>query len=237
MEETILAIRDDPPEGLRRTPGPRTINYYLQRDATLQALGLAGSRSTRTIYQILLKHQRIVPRKPREREPVERPEPMTHWQIDYKDISSVPGDPDGKKQHGTQSFNIVDMGTSMIVAAHVRSDFTAETTIRALGETFQTHGRPDGITMDRDTRLVGSPQGSDFPSAMLRFCACLNIEVQVCDPHHPQQNGFVERFNRSYKEECLLVDRPRTRRASAGSHRQLLRPLQPRTAQPGDQLR
>jgi hypothetical protein len=47
---------------------------------------------------------------------MERPEPMTHWQIDYKDISSVPADPDGKKQHGTQSFNIVDMGTSIVVA-------------------------------------------------------------------------------------------------------------------------
>ena len=210
VEEAILSIGDDPPEGLRRTPGPRAIQYYLQRDPTLQALGLAGSHSTRTIYLILLKHQRVVPRTPHASEPIERPEPMTHWQIDYKDVSSVPSDRDGKKQHGTQSFNIVDMGTSMIVEAHVRADLTAETTLRALAETFQTHGRPDAITMDRDTRLVGSPQSSDFPSALLRYCTCLHVTTQVCDPHHPQQNGFVERFNRSYKEECLLVDRPRT---------------------------
>src|SRR5260370_17754986 len=110
---------------------------------------------------------------------MERPEPMTHWQIDYKDISSLPVDPDGKKQHGTQSFNIVDMGTSIVVAAHVSADLTAETTIRALGETFQTHGRPDGITMDRDTQLVGSPQGSDFPSPMLRFSTRLNLHSQM----------------------------------------------------------
>lgn len=210
VEETILAIRDEPPEGLRRTPGPRAIQYYLQRDATLQALDLAQSRSTRTIYQVLLRHQRIVSRRPPEPEPMERPEPLTHWQIDYKDISSIPADPEGKKQHGIQTLNMVDMGTSLIVEAQVQADFTAETTLEAVAEAFQKHGRPTMLTMDRDTRLVGSPQGSDFPSALLRFCACLQVEVQVCDPRHPQQNGFVERFNRSYKEECLLVDQLRT---------------------------
>jgi hypothetical protein len=45
---------------------------------------------------------------------------------------------------------------------------------------------------------------------LLRFAACLDIDVQVCDPHHPQQNGFVERSNRTYSQECLQVHRPGT---------------------------
>ena len=32
----------------------------------------------------------------------------------------------------------------------------------------------------------------------------------LCDPHHPQQNGFVERSHRSSQEECLAVQRPAT---------------------------
>jgi hypothetical protein len=32
--------------------------------------------------------------------------------------------------------------------------------------------------------------------------------VVVCDPRHPQQNGFVERYNRSYQQECLAIHRP-----------------------------
>jgi hypothetical protein len=32
----ILSIRDQPPEGLRRVPGPEAIHYYLERDALLQ---------------------------------------------------------------------------------------------------------------------------------------------------------------------------------------------------------
>ena len=33
--DRILAIRDEPPENLRRTPGPKTILYYLHRDSEL----------------------------------------------------------------------------------------------------------------------------------------------------------------------------------------------------------
>ena len=32
----------------------------------------------------------------------------------------------------------------------------------------------------------------------------------LCDPHSPQQNGFVERYHRTYQEECLAVDHPGT---------------------------
>src|SRR6266571_8650673 len=51
---------------------------------------------------------------------------------------------------------------------------------------------------------------SDFPSALLRFCSCLGITVEGCDPHHPQQNAFVERYHRTSQEECLAVHRPHT---------------------------
>ena len=72
------------------------------------------------------------------------------------------------------------------------------------------HGLPHSITLDRDTRWVGAPQGSDFPAALIRFCHALGVAVVVCAPHHPQHNGFVERYNRTYQEECLSVHRPTT---------------------------
>src|SRR5947209_19696241 len=34
--EQVLAIRDQPPEGLRRVPGQEAIRYYLERDPALQ---------------------------------------------------------------------------------------------------------------------------------------------------------------------------------------------------------
>src|SRR5436309_900102 len=205
--EQVLAIRDQPPEGLRRVPGQEAIHYYLERDPALQFFQLPLP-SCKTIYRLLKSHQRIPEPGQRSHRSWERPAPMTAWQIDFKDISSVPADAEGKRQHVVETLNIIDMGTSVLLDAHVRSDFTAETALEALALTLARYGRPECITLDRDTRWVGSPQGSDFPAALLRFGACLGIEIHICDAHHPQQNAFVERYNRTYQEECLALDRP-----------------------------
>jgi hypothetical protein len=127
-----------------------------------------------------------------------------------KDASTVPADPHGKRQHVVETLNIIDKGTSILVDHHVRSDFTAETALEALAQTFASHGLPASITLDRDTRWVGAPQGSDFPAALVRFCHCLGVVVLICDPHHPQQNGFVERYHRTLNQECLSPSRPKT---------------------------
>lgn len=205
----ILSIRDHPPEGLRRVPGQEAIQYYLQRSPVLQLFQLPVP-SCKTIYRVLKANDRIQTREKPVHEPQERPAPMTCWQIDFKDVSSVPADPDGKRQHVVETLNIIDTGTSILLDAHVRPDFTAETALEALAQTLMKYGRPQQITLDRDTRWVGSPAGSDFPAALLRFGACLGIDIEVCAAHHPQQNGFVERYNRSYQEECLALDRPTT---------------------------
>jgi transposase InsO family protein len=207
--QEVLAIRDHPPEGLRRVPGPEAIHYSLARDP-LMLLFQLPLPSCKTIYRILKVNDRIALRKQAVHEPVERPAPMSCWQIDFKDVSTVPADPDGKRQHVVETLNVIDVGTSVLLDAHVRSDFTAETALHALASTLATYGRPQQITLDRDPRWVGSPAGSDFPAALIRFGSCLGIDIQICAPHHPQQNGFVERYHRSYQEECLALDRPET---------------------------
>ncbi len=154
--DRLLELRDDPPEGLGRTPGPKALLYYLNRDETF----------------------------------------------------SVPADPHGKKQHVVETLNIINKGTSVLVAHHVRSDFSAETALAAVAQTFAEHGLPSSITLDRDIRWVGAPQGSDFPAALVRFCHALGVAVVLCDPHHPQQNGFVERYHRTLNQVCLKRERP-----------------------------
>ncbi len=206
--DRMLQMRDEPPEGLRRTPGPKALLYYLPRDEQVQGERLP--RSSRTIYRILQQAGRIARRQPYEQEPLERPAPMSQWQLDFKDASTVPPDPFGKRQHVVEVLNVVDEGTSVLVEAQVRADFQAETTVEAVAELFVRQGLPQVVRLDRDVRFVSSPSGSDFPSALVRFCECLGVGVRLCDPHHPQQNGFVERYHRTYQEECLAVDRPAT---------------------------
>jgi hypothetical protein len=66
VEACILAIRDAPPENLKRTPGPRAILYYLPRDPSLQECAEILPRSTRTIWKILRRNDRITQEKRRK---------------------------------------------------------------------------------------------------------------------------------------------------------------------------
>jgi len=205
--EQMLAIRDQPPEGLRRVPGQEAIHSYLQREPALQFFQLPVP-SCKPMDRLLKAHQRIPERGKPVHQPLERPAPLSVWQIDFKAVSSLPADPEGKRQQVVETLNIIDTGTSVLLAAHVRADFSAETALEALASTLAPSGRPKCITLDRDVGWVGSPQGSDFPAALVRFGACLGIASHICDAHHPEQHGLVERYNRTYQEACLAIDQP-----------------------------
>lgn len=77
---------------------------------------------------------------------------------------------------------------------------------------LQRYGLPRMLTFDRDPRWVGSASGRDFPSVLSRFLLCVGVQPNVCPPQHPERNGYVERYHRSFKEECLQVQRLRRSR-------------------------
>ncbi|HMN26690.1 MAG TPA: integrase core domain-containing protein [Caldilineaceae bacterium] len=209
--EAILAIREQPPEDLQRTPGPLAILYYLPRQA-----GLAGQRlptSTSTVWRILDQYQRIVRPTQVEHQPLERLRPHEEWQVDFKDVTMATTETE-KRAHQVETFNVVDAGTSLLVANPVRSDFTASTVIETLLAIFQAQGLPQRLRCDRDPRFVGSASGRDFPAALVRCLLCLGVEPIICPPQQPQKNPFVERsgarWARTYEVECLRTKQPST---------------------------
>lgn len=206
--ERLLAIRDAPPHNLKRIPGPKAIRYYLDQEAATTLTGQRLPRSTRTIWRILRQHQRICDPIPHMHHPTRRPPPLSSWQIDFKDASSVPADPNGKQLHVVETLNTLDVGTSILIDAQVRPDFSMATAIEAMASTLQANGVPEQITFDRDPRFVGSTHQRDCPSPFVRLWHCLGVQVTICPPRRPDLNGFVERYHRSYAEECLEVYRP-----------------------------
>jgi transposase InsO family protein len=204
----VLEIRDHPPQQLGRVPGPLPILYYLKQDQTLVEQGLKLPRSTRTIWKILDRHHRIPRPWPPIAEPEERPAPGVEWGMDFHDVSTVPAEPDGKQQHIVEILNLVDHGSSAVVASEPASDYNAETALRKLAEILVEEGCPDRIRLDRDTRWVGSWTAKDFPSPLLRFLQCLGIEPRISPPQHPEKNPFVERYHRNFKYECQLLEKP-----------------------------
>jgi hypothetical protein len=131
-------------------------------------------------------------------------------QFDLKDESLVPADPEGKRQHVVEIANFVDAGTSIWLHREVRSDFDAEALFEVVAQFFWKSGFPHMLTFDNDPRLVGSPAGRDFPSALVRFLWWVGVIPKVIPPHRPDKNAYVERFHRSLGQECLQVHRPST---------------------------
>jgi Integrase core domain len=122
----------------------------------------------------------------------------------------VPADPEGKRQHVVEMANFVDAGTSIWLHRQVGAKFDAEALFEVVVQFLCQYGLPGMLTFDNDPRFVGSPQGRDFPSALVRFLWCVGVVPNVIPPHRPDLNAYVERFHRSLGHECLQVHRPAT---------------------------
>ncbi len=136
LVERILAIRAAPPEHLTRVPGPRALLSSLPRDPVVPADGLVPPRAATTVWKVRRQQGRIVrPAGRRSHQPVERPAPLEEIQMDCKDASTVPAEPDGKRQHVVEVCNFVDAGTSVALwapGAPVSADCHAETALEAV---------------------------------------------------------------------------------------------------------
>ena len=107
-----------------------------------------------------------------------------------------------------ETLNIIDCGTDILRHFEVREDRGAETSLRSVVAHLKQAGCPKTITFDRDPRWVGAAQSRDFPSAFVRMLHCLGIEPCITPPHRPDLNCYVERYHKSYGQECLKVKRP-----------------------------
>ena len=115
-----------------------------------------------------------------------------------------------KRMHQVETLNVVDSGTSILIANPARLDYNAETVIVELVDIFAGRGLPKRLRFDRDPRFVGSQQSRNFPSALSRFLLCLGVEPDICPPRRPDLNPYVERYNRTYEYEGILIYRPQT---------------------------
>jgi len=132
--------------------------------------------------------------------------------MDFKDVGSVSPDqsPQGKRQHVVEVCNFVDAGTFIALSAQAREDFHEQTALEAVITFLRQYGRPRQMTFDRDPRWVGGVSGRDFPSPLRRLLLCLGVKPHICPPHRPDKNAFVERFHRTYGQECLQIYHPST---------------------------
>jgi hypothetical protein len=191
--DRILAIRDQLPERLPRTPGPKAILYSLHRDQDLLARGLPLPRSTRTVWQILTQHGRIArSRRRRVPVPVQRPGPLESWPLDFKDAATVPPDPEGKQQQVVETLDMVDVGTSLALTVEPGEEYTAQTVFAPMVETLRTYGLPDLIGFDRDPRFVGSERRARLPQSLRALSALCRGGAEHLPPTPSGQERFAD---------------------------------------------
>jgi transposase InsO family protein len=234
VTKRIVEMRFSPPENLKRVPGPRALLYYLPRDPQLQAAQLPLPRSSRTIWKILHTTGCLVTHSKAPPHPKELRAPLEEIQMDFKDVGSVSPEqsPQGKRQHVIEVCNFIDAGTSIALLAQVRDDFHEQTAMEAVITFLRRYGCPRQMTFDRDPRWVGSVSGRDFPSPLLRLLLCLGITPHVCPPHRPDRNAYVERYHRTYGQECLQTHHPSTLQEVREVTEALAHALQRRTSPP-----
>ncbi|MFL5587804.1 MAG: hypothetical protein ACJ8DI_09120 [Ktedonobacteraceae bacterium] len=113
-------------------------------------------------------------------------------------------------------------------------DFHEQTAMEAVISFLQTYGRPHQITCDRDPTLGRKCVGPGFSlTAASARGSCLGMTPAVCLPHRPDKNAYVERYHRTYGQECFQLHRPSTRKAGARGHRGVSPALQRRTSPKG----
>lgn len=133
------------------------------------------------------KHKRRLPN--REKIPLEQPNAVNKkWSMDFMSDALT----DGRK---FRTFNLIDDFNREVLAIEADTSLPAKRVVRVLERVIFERGKPKSIRVDN---------GPEFISHTLeQFCKSNDITLQFIKPGKPMQNGYVERFNRTYREDIL----------------------------------
>ena len=94
-----------------------------------------------------------------------------------------------------RTFNLIDDCTREVLAIEIDTSLSSKRIIRTLERVILDRGKPNIIRTDN---------GPEFTSKDLELWARDNeIQIQFIQPGRPMQNGYIERFNRIYRESIL----------------------------------
>ena len=144
------------------------------------------------IYKELELNLRIKPRKRLNREkpePLAVPEEINQvWSMDfmYDQLS------DGRS---FRLFNVIDDYNREALGIEVDFSLPSERAIRALKQIIEWRGRPNIIRCDNGPENISG--------AIQNWASEAGIAFHYIQPGKPQQNAYVERFNRTVRYEWL----------------------------------
>ena len=94
-----------------------------------------------------------------------------------------------------RTLNVIDEANREALAIEIDSSLPSARVIRLMEQLAEMNGLPAAIRCDNGTELTSH--------AFTDWCRDKGIHLAFIDPGKPDQNAFIERFNRSYREEVL----------------------------------
>lgn len=159
----------------------------------IRASGLPWNyKRVRRVYLMLgMKHRRKVKRRVPARVKVrlQVPEgPMQVWSMDFMhDVLT--------NRRKFRTLNIIDDYNREAIAIEAEHSLSSHRVVQLLDRITREHGKPQQFRVDN---------GPEWTSREFReWCAGKGIAIQYIQPGKPMQNGYIERFNRTYRQAVL----------------------------------
>ncbi len=92
-------------------------------------------------------------------------------------------------------FNVLDDFNWEALAIEIDLNLPAPRIIRVLNQIALTRGYPDKLRCDNGPELISI--------ALAEWAEDNQVELDFIQPGKPTQNSFIERFNRTYRDEIL----------------------------------
>jgi putative transposase len=94
-----------------------------------------------------------------------------------------------------RTFNVLDEGVREALAIEIDTSLRAERVIRVLEQLRDWRGLPQAIRCDNGPEYTAQP--------VMDWCQAHGIELRYIQPGKPNQNAYIERFNKTYRTEVL----------------------------------
>jgi len=144
------------------------------------------------LYRLLKLNKR---RKGKRRLPARIKQPLQQqqainqsWSMDFMSDSLVCG-------RKFRTLNVIDDCSREILAIEIDTSLPAPRVMRTLDRIIEERGKPGQIRVDN---------GPEFTCSLFAaWCSDKGITLHYIQPGRPMQNGFIERFNGTYRREIL----------------------------------
>lgn len=144
------------------------------------------------IYCALALNLRI---KPKRRLPSRNPKPLIQpsrknefWSMDFMQDSLENG-------RRFRTLNVIDDFNRESLSIEIDYSLPARRVMRALDQIAEWRGYPRHLRIDNGPEFVSS--------ALAKWADKHNVVLAFINPGKPAQNGYIERFNRTYRQDVL----------------------------------